>query len=69
MVATGEAIIFVDGNERYYTEMTNHSGHYRPDEASLEIGKQAFKIFGITFLGDDSSDTYTQVRAFEKKGA
>lgn len=30
-------------------EITNHSGHYLPDEPSLEIGKEAFQMHGITF--------------------
>ncbi len=49
VVAAGEADIAVYGNECIGIEITNYSGHYLPDSSSLEIGKQAFKVFGITF--------------------
>ena len=49
VVAAGEANIAVYGDERVGIEITNYSGHYLPDSRSLEIGKQAFKAFGITF--------------------
>jgi hypothetical protein len=57
VVAAGEAYIAVDRNERFCTEITNQSGHYLPDRESLEIGKKAFKVSGITFLGDDGGNS------------
>jgi len=56
VVAAGEAVIIAGSDDRLCTEITNQSGHYLPDEQSLEIGKQAFKAFGITFLGDDGGN-------------
>ncbi len=52
VVAAGEAEIEVYGNERLCTEITNTSGHYRPDVQSLKIGIHAFEVSGITFVGE-----------------
>ncbi|MDC0709220.1 hypothetical protein POL68_12175 [Stigmatella sp. ncwal1] len=55
MLAAGEAEIAIHGSTRFGTEITSHSGHYL-DGASramndrvVEIGRQAFARFGITF--------------------
>lgn len=47
VLAVGEAEII--GNNRQYIllEINNYSGHYQPNFASLEIGKQAFRNQGI----------------------
>lgn len=63
VVATGEAVVVVVNNKRFCAKITNHSGHYRPDESSLEIGKQAFRASGITLLNDDSSSGATAHQA------
>jgi hypothetical protein len=47
--AAGEASI-VSGDGRIVgLEISNHSGHYLPSLESLEIGREAFRAFGITF--------------------
>ena len=61
VVAAGEAVIVVDGNERLCIEISKHSGHYLSDDNSLYIGKQAFKEFGITFLGEHTSNQLEDV--------
>lgn len=47
VLAAGEAEIA--GAKGHYTllDITNSSGHYRPTDASLEIGRQAFEAAGI----------------------
>ena len=52
VVAAGDALIAVYGDEAICTQITERSGQYQPDERSLEIGVQAFKTFGITFLSE-----------------
>ncbi len=47
VVAAGEALIAVDGNERTCIEINTKSEHYQSDERSLEIGQRAFEAFGI----------------------
>jgi hypothetical protein len=52
VVAAGEAEIIVNGDERLCIDITRLSGHYQPDERSLDIGVQAFKTSGITFVNE-----------------
>ncbi len=61
VVAAGEAVIVVDGNERLCIEISKHSGHYLSDDNSLYIGKQAFKEFGIAPLGEHTSNRLEDV--------
>ncbi len=49
VIAAGEAIVTINGNERFCTEITTDSDHYQADAQSLEIGKQAFEAFGVRF--------------------
>ena len=53
VIAAGEAIVAINGNERFYTEITTDSDHYQSDAQSLEIGKQAFEAFGVRFAGEE----------------
>jgi hypothetical protein len=47
--AAGEADI-AGGNGGYYgLDINNLSGHFRPSDASLQIGIDAFRSFGIGF--------------------
>lgn len=50
VAAAGEAEIAVSGTDVYVLELNNHSGHYLPSDASLEIGRAAFEAHGITWL-------------------
>jgi hypothetical protein len=47
VLAAGEAEIFGSNGQYYFTNMTNHSGHFMPSESSLEIGRRAFIEMGI----------------------
>jgi hypothetical protein len=53
--AAGEAEIAIQGSTRFGTEITSHSGHYLNgasrvvNERVVDIGRQAFARFGITF--------------------
>jgi hypothetical protein len=50
VVAAGEAEIAGGAESGYYgLEINFHSGHFLPSAASLEIGKNAFAMFGIEF--------------------
>ncbi|SDW83062.1 RHS repeat-associated core domain-containing protein [Saccharopolyspora shandongensis] len=48
--AAGEANI-AGGNGGYFgLEVNNHSGHFRPSDSSLDVGRDAFRQHGIEFL-------------------
>jgi RHS repeat-associated protein len=47
VVAAGEAQIAGGGGKYFLLEITNHSGHFQPSNASLAIGQTAFKNAGI----------------------
>lgn len=55
VLAAGEAEIAVQGSTRFGIRLTPHSGHYLygasrvVSDMALEIGRQAFARFGITF--------------------
>nr|WP_225412188.1 hypothetical protein [Stigmatella hybrida] len=55
VLAAGEAEIAIQGSTRFGTEITSHSGHYlngasrAVNDRVVEIGRQAFARFGITF--------------------
>jgi hypothetical protein len=57
VLAAGEAEIAAHGATRIGTEITSHSGHYMNgaskavSDKALDIGRQAFARFGITFPG------------------
>ena len=71
VVAAGEAEVVLNGDERLCIDITHLSGHYQPDERSLDIGVQAFKTSGITFVnepreyGDGGEDPCHFARAEE----
>ncbi len=48
--AAGEAEISSLSGQFYGISITNYSGHYQPDEASVELGKASFEKLGIRFL-------------------
>ncbi|MDT5025584.1 MAG: hypothetical protein QOE61_2010, partial [Micromonosporaceae bacterium] len=50
VAAAGEAEIAGASSSGYYgLDINFHSGHFWPSEASLQIGKNAFAMFGIGF--------------------
>jgi RHS repeat-associated protein len=49
VLAAGQADIAAGGGQYVGIGITEHSGHYKPPPESLEIGKQAFARWGITF--------------------
>ena len=49
ILAAGEAEISAAGGLRLGTEITPHSGHFRPSLESLDVGRDAFARHGITF--------------------
>ena len=53
VIAAGDAIVAINGNERFCIEITNNSDHYQSDDQSLEIGKQAFGQFGVRFAEEE----------------
>ncbi len=53
VMAAGEALIAIDGNERTCLEINANSDHYQLDERSLEVGRQAFAQFGIQFAEEE----------------
>ncbi len=53
VIAAGDAIVAINGNERFCIEITNNSDHYQSDDQSLEIGKQAFEQFGVRFAEEE----------------
>jgi hypothetical protein len=50
VLAAGEAEIAGTDGQYVVIEINDHSGHYRPDRASLRLGVQAFEERGITRL-------------------
>jgi hypothetical protein len=50
--AAGEAQIAGRDGDYVGLEITPHSGHYMPSEESLDIGREAFARYGITFPDD-----------------
>jgi hypothetical protein len=53
VIAAGDAIVAINGNERFCIEITNNSDHYQSNDQSLEIGKQAFGQFGVRFAEEE----------------
>lgn len=51
--AAGEAQIAGRDGDYVGLEITPHSGHYRPSDESLDIGREAFARYGITFPEDE----------------
>jgi hypothetical protein len=49
VLAAGEANIAGFGGTYWGLTINNHSGHYRPSVQSVEIGRQLFESWGITF--------------------
>lgn len=50
VAAAGEAEIAGSSSSGYYgLDINFHSGHFQPSAASLQIGKNAFSMFGIEF--------------------
>jgi RHS repeat-associated protein len=49
VIAAGEASIAGANGEYIGIEITAHSGHYLPNEASLDIAREIFKSHGIVF--------------------
>ncbi|MGW8762949.1 golvesin C-terminal-like domain-containing protein [Streptomyces sp. NPDC055815] len=47
--AAGEASIAGSRGQYFGLDITNHSGHFQPSIESLEIGKEAFRKFGVEF--------------------
>ncbi len=56
--AAGEVDLLVTPDLMLVMELTNRSGHYRPDRQSLEVAKAAFEACGFR-VPDDSLRTYT----------
>lgn len=50
VLAAGQAEITGAAGMYWGLEINNHSGHFRPSLASLEIGKELFEKLGIKFL-------------------
>jgi hypothetical protein len=49
VLAAGEADIAAAGGIRVGSAITPHSGHFQPSLESLEVGREAFARYGITF--------------------
>ncbi len=50
VLAAGEAVILGNSRDGYFgLEIDNHSGHYKPSQASKSKGVAAFKALGVTF--------------------
>lgn len=47
--AAGEADIAGTAGQYFGLDITNHSGHFLPSDASLDVGKSAFRSVGIYF--------------------
>ena len=49
VIAAGEATIAGSDGSYIGLEITNHSGHYQPSVESLNVAREIFKEYGITF--------------------
>jgi hypothetical protein len=49
VLAAGEAEIASAGGVRFGSDITAHSGHFRPSLESLDVAREAFARYGITF--------------------
>lgn len=47
VLAAGQADIAGSGGKYFLLELTNHSGHFQPSAASLELARRTFASFGI----------------------
>lgn len=49
VLAAGEADVAGEHGRYIGLDITNHSGHYQPDSACLDVAREAFRVFGIEF--------------------